>query len=221
MARARRYRIDRPSLPPPRAALATSPIPGFGHCAGTPGREAARCNPSSSAPDRSAGPVACPLKANSLRPTAAADRPARRSRPLPGSRARPACEHTLAASPPTPEDSAGCRHGCRLASTASRSCTRRGPMKHRPSRPIDLSRGTASSSAHGLQICACFARSPRMVQLVSALLRQAARSSPVVNGRTERRPIEAASRQRRWALGLSGRIAAGGPGLPLTGALGL
>ena len=60
-----------------------------------------------------------------------------------------------------------------------------------------------------------------MVQLVSALLRQAARSSPVVNGRTERRPIEAASRQRRWALGLSGRIAAGGPGLPLTGALGL
>ena len=94
-------------------------------------------------------------------------------------------------------------------------------MKHRPSRPIDLSRGTASSSAHGLQICACFARSSRMVQLVSALLRQAARSSPVVNGRTERRPIEAASRQRRWALGLSGRIAAGGPGLPLTGALGL
>ena len=94
-------------------------------------------------------------------------------------------------------------------------------MRHRPSRPIDLSRGAASSSAHDLQICACFARSPRMVQLVSALLRQAARSSPVVNGRTERRPIEAASRQRRWALGLSGRIAAGGPGLPLTGALGL
>ena len=144
-----------------------------------------------------------------------------RSRPSPGSRARPACEHTLAASPPTPEDSAGCRHGCRLASTASRSCTRRGPMRHRPSRPIDLSRGAASSSAHGLQICACFARSPRMVQLVSALLRQAARSSPVVNGRTERRPIEAASRQRRWALGLSGRIAAGGPGLPLSAALGV
>ena len=129
------------------------------------------------------------------------------------------CEHTLAASPPAPEDSAGCRHGCRLASTASRSCTRRGPMRHRSSRPIDLSRGAASSSAHDLQICACFARSPRMVQLVSALLRQAARSSPVVNGRTERRPIEAASRHRRWALGLSGRIAAGGPGLPLSGAL--
>ena len=102
-----------------------------------------------------------------------------------------------------------------------RSCTRRGPMRHRPSRPIDLSRGAASSSAHGLQICACFARSPRMVQLVSALLRQAARSSPVVNGRTERRPIEAASRQRRWALGLSGRIAAGGPWLPLSAALGV
>ena len=94
-------------------------------------------------------------------------------------------------------------------------------MRHRPSRPIDLSRGAASSSAHDLQICACFARSPRMVQLVSALLRQAARSSPVVNGRTERRPIEAASRQRRWALGLSGRIAAGGPGLPLSAALGV
>ena len=94
-------------------------------------------------------------------------------------------------------------------------------MRHRPSRPIDLSRGAASSSAHDLQIWACFARSPRMVQLVSALLRQAARSSPVVNGRTERRPIEAASRQRRWALGLSGRIAAGGPGLPLSAALGV
>ena len=52
-----------------------------------------------------------PFEADSLRPTAAADRPARRSRPPPGSRARPACEHTLAASPPTPEDSAGCRHG--------------------------------------------------------------------------------------------------------------
>ena len=37
-----------------------------------------------------------PFEADSLRPTAAADRPARRSRPLPGSRARPACEHTRA-----------------------------------------------------------------------------------------------------------------------------
>ena len=93
-------------------------------------------------------------------------------------------------------------------------------MTHRRSRPIDLSRGAASSSAHGPQIWACSAHSPRMVQLVSALLRQAARSNPVVNGRTERRPIEAASRWRRWALGPSGRIAAGGPGLPLSGALG-
>jgi len=92
-------------------------------------------------------------------------------------------------------------------------------MKHRRSRPTDLSRGAVSSGAHGLQIWACRARSPRIVQLVSALLRRAARSSPVVNGRTERRPIEAASRQRRWALGLSGRIAAGGPGLPLSAAL--
>ena len=88
-----------------------------------------------------AGPLACPLKADSLRPTAAADRPARRSRPPPGSRARPACEHTLVASPPTPEDSAGCRHGFRLASTASRAAARRGPMKHRRLRPTDLSRG--------------------------------------------------------------------------------
>ena len=47
----------------------------------------------------------CHFEADSLRPTAAADRPARRSRPLPGPRAPPPAT-TLAASPPTPEDSA-------------------------------------------------------------------------------------------------------------------
>ena len=107
--------------------------------------------------------MACPLKADSLRPTAAADRPARRSRPLPGSRARPACEHTLAASPPTPEDSAGCRHGCRLASTASSQLhTQRadeapafspgrslsGPSHLQCSRPADLGL-LRSQPAHG------------------------------------------------------------------------
>ena len=94
-------------------------------------------------------------------------------------------------------------------------------MKHRRSRPTDLSRGAVSSGAHGLQIWACRARSPRIVQLVSALLRRTARSSPVVNSRTERRPIEAARRRRRWALGPSGWIAAGVPGRPLSGALGV
>ena len=94
-------------------------------------------------------------------------------------------------------------------------------MKHRRARPTDLSRGAVSSGAHGLQIWACRARSPRIVQLVSALLRRAARSSPVVNSRTERRPIEAARRRRRWALGPSGWIAAGVPGRPLSGALGV
>ena len=47
----------------------------------------------------------CHFEADSLRPTAAADRPARRSRPLPGLRAPPPAT-TLAASPPTPEDPA-------------------------------------------------------------------------------------------------------------------
>ena len=47
-------------------------------------------------------------------------------------------------------------------------------MKHQCSRPTDLSRGSVSSGAHGLQIWAYFARSPRIVQLVSALLHRAA-----------------------------------------------
>ena len=104
---------------------------------------------------------------------------------------------------------------------ASRSCTQRADEAPAFAADRSLSGRSQLRCAHGLQIWACFARSPRIVQLVSALLRRAARSSPVVNGRTERRPIEAASRQRRWALGLSGRIAAGGPGLPLSAALGV
>ena len=128
---------------------------------------------------------------------------------------------TLAASPPTPEDSAGCRHGFRLASTASRSCTQRADEAPAFAADRSLSGRSQLRCAHGLQIWACFARSPRIVQLVSALLRRAARSSPVVNGRTERRPIEAVSSRRRWALGPSGWIAAGVPRLPLSGALGV
>ena len=79
---------------------------------------------------------------------------------------------TLAASPPAPDDSAGCRHGFRLASPPPLAAARRGPMQHRRSRSIDLSRGAVGSGAHGVQIWACFARRPRMVQLVSALLRR-------------------------------------------------
>ena len=48
--------------------------------------------------------------------------PAGRSR----ARTRPACDRACRARPPTPHGSAGCRRrGCRLASTASRSCTQR------------------------------------------------------------------------------------------------
>jgi len=109
----------------------------------------------------------------------------------------------------------------RLASTASRSCTQRADEAPAFAADRSLSGRSQLRCAHGLQIWACFARSPRIVQLVSALLRRAARSSPVVNGRTERRPIEAVSSRRRWALGPSGWIAAGVPRLPLSGALGV
>jgi len=47
----------------------------------------------------------------------------------------------------------------------------------------------------------------------------AARSRPAVNGRTERRTIEAASSRRRWTLGPPRWIAAGALVLPLSGAL--
>ena len=126
---------------------------------------------------------------------------------------------TLAASPPAPDDSAGCRHGFRLASTASRSCTQRadaapafavdrslsGRSRLGCSRRADLGllRSKTAHGAAGLCVAA-----------------PAARSRPVVNGRTERRKIEAASSRRRWTLGPPRWIAAGVPVLPLSGALG-
>ena len=126
---------------------------------------------------------------------------------------------TLAASPPAPDDSAGCRHGFRLASTASRSCTQRadaapafavdrslsGRSRLGCSRRADLGllRSKTAHGAAGLCVAA-----------------PAARSRPVVNGRTERRKIEAASSRRRWTLGPPRWIAAGVLVLPLSGALG-
>ena len=100
----------------------------------------------------------------------------------------------------------------RLQHRLSRSCTQRGPMKHRRSRPTDLSRGAVSSGAHGLQIWACRARSPRIVQLVSALLRRAVCSSPYVPARWSTvAPNEGRSRQP--VVGVGGRSArpAGSP----------
>ena len=162
---------------------------------------------------------ACHFKAESLRPTTAA----RTGPPDPGGRSqarrRPACGHARRTSPPAPDDSAGCRHGFRLASTASRSCTQRadaapafavdrslsGRSRLGCSRRADLGllRSKTAHGAAGLCVAA-----------------PAARSRPVVNGRTERRKIEAASSRRRWTLGPPRWIAAGVPVLPLSGALG-
>ena len=75
---------------------------------------------------------------------------------------------TLAASPPTPEDSAGCRHGFRLASTASRSCTQRadeapafaadrslsGRSQLRCSRPADLGLPRSQPAHRAVGLCA-------------------------------------------------------------------
>ena len=112
-----------------------------------------------------------------------------------------------------------CRHGFRLASTASRSCTQRadaapafavdrslsGRSRLGCSRRADLGllRSKTAHGAAGLCVAA-----------------PAARSRPVVNGRTERRKIEAASSRRRWTLGPPRWIAAGVLVLPLSGALG-
>jgi hypothetical protein len=83
--------------------------------------------------------LACHFKAESLRPTTPPRGPARPTQAAaPMARGGPPAA-TLAASPTAPDDSAGCRHGFRLASTASRGCTQRGPLQHRRSRPIDLS----------------------------------------------------------------------------------
>ena len=70
-------------------------------------------------------------------------------------------------------------------------------MRHLRSRPIDPSRGAFDSGAHDPQSRACFARSARVVPLIPTLLRRAARSSPVVNGRTERRKVEGAGSRHR------------------------
>ena len=163
---------------------------------------------------------ACHFKAEPLRPTTAA----RTGPPDPGGRSqarrRPACGHARRTSPPAPDDSAGCRHGFRLASTASRSCTQRadaapafavdrslsGRSRLGCSRRADLGL-LRSKTAHGAAAGLCVAA-------------PAARSRPVVNGRTERRKIEAASSRRRWTLGPPRWIAAGVLVLPLSGALG-
>jgi hypothetical protein len=71
------------------------------------------------------GQARTPARAASLRP--AASERAHRPRPTPpAARRRPARARARRARPPTPHGSAGCRRrGCRLASTASRSCTQR------------------------------------------------------------------------------------------------
>ena len=131
-----------------------------------------------------------------------------RGRPLPGSQVAPAARMH------TPDDSTACRQRrCRLASTAA---ARSGPLRHLRSRPIDPARGAVGSEAHGPPSRACFARSARVVPLVPTLLRRAARSSPVVTGRTERQKIEGAGSRHRWALDTPGRIAAGAPSPPLS-----
>ena len=105
------------------------------------------------------------------------------ARPPPRGRARPtqAAAPRLAGGPPAATLAAQARPHRTIpqaAGTGSASpppplaAARRGPMQHRRSRSIDLSRGAVGSGAHGVQIWACFARRPRMVQLVSALLRR-------------------------------------------------
>ena len=105
------------------------------------------------------------------------------ARPPPRGRARPtqAAAPRLAGGPPAATLAAQARPHRTIpqaAGTGSASpppplaAARKGPMQHRRSRSIDLSRGAVGSGAHGVQIWACFARRPRMVQLVSALLRR-------------------------------------------------
>ena len=165
---------------------------------------------------REAKRPAAPLPFRSRLP--ATDR--RRGPPRPTQPAAPrpagatACDHARRKPAHTGRSGRGCRHGFRLASsTASLAAARmRGPMKHRRSRPTDLSRGAVSSGAHGLQIWACRARSPRIVQLVSALLRRAVCSSPYVPARWSTvAPNEGRSRQP--VVGVGGRSArpAGSP----------
>ena len=71
------------------------------------------------------GQARTPARAASLRP-AASERAHRPHPTPPAARRRPARARARRARPPTPHGSAGCRRrGCRLASTASRSCTQR------------------------------------------------------------------------------------------------
>ena len=98
------------------------------------------------------------------------------------------------------------RLACRAADTGSASpppplaAARRGSMKHRRSRPTDLSRGAVSFGAHGADLGLRSQPAHRAVGLCAAAPSRTLQPA-VVNGRTERRPIEAASSRRRWALG--------------------
>ena len=134
-----------------------------------------------------------------VRPTAserAQIGPARPRRPLPGSQAaRPRPRPPPARSRPTAPPAAA---GAGAASPPPPlAAARSGPLRHLRSRPIDPARGAVGSEAHGPPSRACFARSARVVPLVPTLPRRAARSSPVVNGRTERRKIEGAGSRHR------------------------
>ena len=141
--------------------------------------------------------------------------PARPRRPLPGSQAaRPRPRPPPARSRPTAPPAAA---GAGAASPPPPlAAARSGPLRHLRSRPIDPARCAVGSEAHGPPSRACFARSARVVPLVPTLLRRAARSSPVVTGRTERRKIEGAGSRHRWALETPGRVAAGAPTPPLS-----
>ena len=116
--------------------------------------------------------LACHFKAESLRPTTPPRGPAR-----PTQAAAPIGSQAARLRPRSPQARPH-RTIPQAAGTGSASpppplaAARRGPMQHRRSRPTDLSRGAVGSGAHGVQIWACFARRPRMVQLVSALLRR-------------------------------------------------
>lgn len=140
--------------------------------------------------------------------------PARPRRPLPGSQAARLRPRPPPARPRSPAPRAAAERV--PPPPPPLAAARSGPLRHRRPRPIDPSRGAVDSGAHGPQSRACFARSPRVVPLVPTPLRRAARSSPVVNGRTERRKIEGAGSRHRCALDTPGRIAAGAPTPPLS-----
>jgi hypothetical protein len=123
--------------------------------------------------------------------------PARPSRPLPGSqearlRPHPPPAHSR---PTAPQAAASAGAAC--SPPPPLAAARSGPMRHLKSRPIDPSRGAVDSGAHVPQSRACFARSARVVPLLPTPLRRATRSSPVANGRTERRKIEGAGSRHR------------------------